>query len=100
MQVLSVAFSLALLLAWPIAASAQQITTAVIQGDVRDASGGVLPGVNVEVQNTETNLVLSRVTEENGRFVFLQLPPGRYRVTFRLAGFATVVQDDVVLTVG
>jgi hypothetical protein len=89
------------LLAAPERASAQaQITTGVIQGDVRDTTGAVLPGVMVEVQNVETNLVQSRVTEENGRFVFLQLPPGSYRVTFRLAGFSTHVQEGLTLTVG
>jgi hypothetical protein len=67
---------------------------------VRDTTGGVLPGVNVEVQNLETNLTQTRVTDDTGRF-FLQLLPGRfYRVTFRLAGFTTIVQDEVVLTVG
>jgi hypothetical protein len=77
-----------------------QITTGVIQGDVRDTTGAVLPGVTVDVQNVETNFVQSRVTEENGRFVFLQLPPGPYRVTFRLQGFATLVQEGLTLTVG
>ena len=30
----------------------------------------------------------------------LQLPPGRYTVTLKLAGFATVVQENVLVTVG
>ncbi|MGH9173049.1 MAG: carboxypeptidase-like regulatory domain-containing protein, partial [Vicinamibacterales bacterium] len=72
----------------------------MIQGEVQDATGGILPGVNVEVQNLDTNLVQSRVTDGNGRFVLLQLPPGRYRVTFSLSGFATIVQEGVLLTVG
>jgi hypothetical protein len=95
-QLLVVALSLCV----PFTLAAQQITTGVIQGEVQDATGGILPGVNVEVQNLDTNLAQSRVTDDNGRFVLLQLPPGRYRVTFRLAGFATIVRDDVTLTVG
>ncbi|MGH9347607.1 MAG: TonB-dependent receptor [Vicinamibacterales bacterium] len=82
------------------AAAQTQITTGVIQGEVQDATGGVLPGVSVEVQNLETNLALTRVTDGNGRFVFLQLPPGRYGVTFGLPGFATIVHENVTLTVG
>ena len=35
-----------------------------------------------------------------GRFVALQLQPGRYTVTIQLKGFSTFVQDGVVLTVG
>ena len=77
-----------------------QITTGVIQGAVTDASGAATPGVTVEAVNVETNLTQSRTTGSDGRFVFLQLPPGRYRVTFTLAGFATVVRDGIDLTVG
>ena len=57
-----------------------QITTGVIQGSVLDATGAVLPGVDVTVVNVETNLTQNRTTGGDGRFVFLQLPPGRYTV--------------------
>ena len=77
-----------------------QITTAVIEGVVVDASGAVLPGVNVEVRNVDTNFTRALTTDRDGRFVALQLPPGRYTVTFTLAGFATLVQEDVLVTVG
>lgn len=91
----------ALVVVIPHTAAAQtQITTSVIQGEVNDATGAILPGVTVDALNIGTNLAQSRVTDENGRFVFLQLPPGRYRVTFALAGMATIVQEDIVLTVG
>jgi carboxypeptidase family protein/TonB-dependent receptor-like protein len=77
-----------------------QTTTGVIQGTVTDATGAVMAGVTVEVKNIDTNTTESRVTDANGRFVVLQLPPGRYTVTFRLQGFSTVVQEGIVLTVG
>ena len=82
-------------------ASAQtQITTGVVQGTVADATGGYLPGVTVTVRNRGTNLVRTFTTTEDGRFVFLQLPPGAYDVTFTLQGFATLVQEDVQVSVG
>jgi Carboxypeptidase regulatory-like domain/TonB-dependent Receptor Plug Domain/TonB dependent receptor len=77
-----------------------QITTGVIQGSVTDTTGANLPGVTVEARNLDTNLGRTDVTDQDGRFVFLQLPPGRYRVTFSLTGFATTVQENVQLTVG
>ena len=77
-----------------------QIATAVIQGVVVDTSGAVLPGVDVEIRNVETNLTRTLITDRDGRFVALQLPPGRYTVTFKLAGFATHVQENVLATVG
>ncbi|HKU27966.1 MAG TPA: carboxypeptidase regulatory-like domain-containing protein, partial [Candidatus Sulfotelmatobacter sp.] len=58
------------------------------------------PGVGVEARNLDTNQIRTQVTESDGRYVLLQLPPGRYRVTFTLSGFATLVQENVELTVG
>jgi hypothetical protein len=77
-----------------------QITTGVIQGAVTDATGATLPGVTVEAKNLGTNFSRTQVTESDGRFVFLQLPPGTYTVTYTLAGFATLVQENVIVSVG
>src|SRR5918911_1303720 len=77
-----------------------QITTGTIQGTVTDPKGAVVPGANVEVKNLETNLVRTFTTDEDGRFVALQLPPGHYTVTISKQGFATIIQDNFPLTVG
>ncbi len=82
------------------AAAQSQITTGVIQGSVADTTGAALPGVTVEARNLDTNLTRTLASDADGRFVFLQLPPGSYRVTFTLAGFATTVQENIQLTVG
>ena len=66
--------------------AAQQITTGVIQGTVADTTGASLPGVTVEARNLDTNQAGRGHATSDGRFVFLQLPPGNYRVTFTLAG--------------
>src|SRR4030095_2633573 len=84
-----------------IAVSAQvQSTTGVIQGTVLDEQGGVVPGANVEVKNPDTNFSRTFSTDSDGRFVFLQLSPGRYNVTAAKQGFATVIQENLELTVG
>src|SRR5947208_883276 len=77
-----------------------QITTGVIQGVVTDATGAVMPGVTVEARNLETNLSRTVVTGTDGRFVLLQLPSGTYTVTYTLSGFATLVQENIGVTVG
>jgi hypothetical protein len=82
------------------AAAQTQITTAVVEGVVTDASGAVLSGVDVQIRNIDTNLTRSLVTDQDGRFVAPQLPSGRYTVTFRRAGFTTLVQENVLATVG
>jgi len=84
----------------PPAAAQTQITTSVIEGVVVDSSGAVLPGVDVEVRNVDTNFTRTAVTDKDGRFAVLQLPTGQYTVTFKVAGFATVVQENVLVTVG
>ena len=48
------------IICWTMAATASaqsQITTGVIDATVVDSSGGVLPGVDVEIRNVDTNLV-------------------------------------------
>ena len=87
------------LLALP-AAAQTQITTAVIEGIVTDQSGAALPGVAVDVRNADTGFSRLLVSDHEGRFVALQVPPGRYTVTFKLAGFSTLVQENVQATVG
>ena len=77
-----------------------QITTGVINGVVVDANSGLLPGVSVEIRNVDTNLTRTLVTGQDGRFSALQLPSGRYTVTFMLSGFSTLVQENVVVNVG
>jgi hypothetical protein len=77
-----------------------QITTGVIQGTVSDTTGAVVPGAEIEVRNAATNFTRTLSTGADGRYVFLQLPPGRYTVTVSKQGFATHVQENVNLTVG
>ncbi len=90
----------ALMLAAVPAAAQTQITTGVIQGTVLDASGGAVPAAAVEAKNLDTNYSRTADTGDDGRFVFLQLPPGRYTVTVTKAGFARLVQENLNLTVG
>ena len=77
-----------------------QITTGTIQGTVSDANGAALPGASVEVKNIDTNFSRTATTDDEGRFVALQLPPGRYTLTVSKSGFATLVVEKADLTVG
>src|SRR2546421_958665 len=96
-MLLAVAASMVLTLP---AAAQTQITTAVIEGVVVDTSGAVLPGVEVEVRNVDTNFRRTLTTDREGRFAALQLPSGLYTLTFTLQNFATVVQENVRVTIG
>jgi hypothetical protein len=86
----------ALLWAWPAQAQEQ---TGSIQGVVRDASGGVLPGVTVEARSPQVVGVSTSVTDDRGAYRFPALPPGTYSVTATLQGF-TPAKSDAVLALG
>ena len=79
----------------PAAAFAQSSITGV----VRDASGGVLPGVTVEASSPALiEGSKSAVTDASGLFRVVDLRPGPYTVTFSLQGFTTSKRDGIVLT--
>jgi hypothetical protein len=77
-----------------------QATTGVIEGTVSDPTGAPVPSATVVVKNTATNLERTLATDADGRFRALLLPLGPYRVTVSLTGFATLVREGIVLTVG
>jgi hypothetical protein len=74
--------------------------TAQINGTVTDNTGGVLPGVTVIANQTETGLTRETVTDGTGSFTITNLPLGPYRLEVTLAGFRTYVQTGIVLQVG
>ncbi len=81
-------------IAFPSLAAAQSSFTGV----VKDASGGVLPGVSVEaaspvlIEGTKSD-----ITNSNGQYRIVDLRPGVYTITFSLPGFKQVRQEKVEL---
>ena len=72
--------------------------TGQIAGAVVDASGSVLPGANVTIKNTGTQISRETTTDASGAFVVTDLLAGTYDVTVALASFKTAVQTGVVLS--
>jgi hypothetical protein len=76
---------------------AQAQTT--LAGVVRDASGGVLPGVTVEATSPALiERVRSAVTDGSGQYRITDLSPGAYAVNYTLPGFARVVREGLTLS--
>ena len=72
-------------------------TTGSITGTVADESGGVLPGVTVDLHSGEIELI--EVTDGNGAYRFEAVPAGEAAVTFQLINF-TLVRRDLTVTAG
>src|SRR6187455_1830215 len=74
---------------------------ATLSGFVKDTSGAVLPGVNVEASSPVLiEKVRTGVSDSTGLYRIPDLPPGIYKVTFTLPGFATVSREGVEVAGG
>lgn len=83
----------------PLTASAQTGQGSV-RGYVRDAQGGALPGVTVTASGDEILRPVSGVTNEEGYYRLINLPPGTYVITADLPGFAPFRREGVLLRAG
>jgi hypothetical protein len=64
-----------------------------IQGTVTDASGAVLPGATIEIQNPVTGYQNSSIADATGRFSMVNVPFNKYHLTAAAPGFAAQEQD-------
>jgi hypothetical protein len=93
-----IALLLAFLIAFPLAAIAQQ-ETATITGEVKDATGAVVPKATVTITNVETNISLRSETNDQGFYTVPSLKPGQYSVTVEIRGFKKAVRSGITLQI-
>jgi Carboxypeptidase regulatory-like domain/TonB dependent receptor-like, beta-barrel len=79
--------------------SAQAPTAGRIIGVVSDDQGGPLPGVAIEAKGPRLVGSAATVSDTNGTYRLLALPPGTYTITYTLQGFTPIVRNDIVLGV-
>ena len=75
-----------------------QISTGDISGYVRDQSGGGLANAKITAKMVEQQATRSTVTNQEGFYSFLALPPGTYELTFESEGFQKQVRTGVGLS--
>ncbi len=93
--------SFAIILFTSAAFGQSQSTTGNIEGRVVDQNGAVVPNISVSVTNQDNGLGKTTVTNSDGGYIFVLLPPGNYKVeTAAAQGFAASTYDNVKVTVG
>ncbi|MGO9591530.1 MAG: TonB-dependent receptor domain-containing protein [Candidatus Acidiferrales bacterium] len=93
--------SLALLLfASPVAKAQGVGASGDITGTVTDPSGAVIPNAAVVATETARGTSYTATTGDSGQYRLIGLLPATYNVTVRVAGFATMTQNGVVVSVG
>jgi len=77
------------------------VSTAFAQsvgGTVTDSSKALLPGVTITLQNTETGVVQTQLSNESGVYIFASVPFGsKYAINASLPGFKTFVQREIAV---
>ena len=66
-----------------------QLSTASVNGTVRDSSGSTIPDATVVLRNVNTAVERTTASNTAGNFYVLNIPPGKYTLTASKTGFAT-----------
>ena len=92
----SVLFSLVLLLCLSSTLLSQTFRGG-IQGTVTDSTGAAVAGADITVKSADTGLVRTGKTNDEGDFLFTELPLGAYSVTATKSGFGTKVTNGITV---
>src|SRR5207249_3052242 len=93
----SVCIALVLALVAPEKAHAQVLYGSIV-GNVKDATGAVVPRATVTITNKGTNLTRDAITDESGAYSLTDLPTGTYTLKISQPGFKTFEQTEVVVS--
>jgi hypothetical protein len=79
--------------------AAAQLSTASVNGTIRDPAGAVIPGATVILHNVDTNVDHQVVSNGTGAYAILNIVPGRYTLEGRATGFKPQKIEQFVLAV-
>lgn len=93
--------ALAILLAMSTSAIWGQTATAgTVAGQVTDEQNAAVPGTEIKVIDTATNAIQTSISNDAGRYIFSQVPPGSYNVIFTKQGFSLYQVNNQQVGVG
>lgn len=79
--------------------TAAQVLYGSVVGDVKDATGGAVPGATLVITDTGRGLSREAVTGAVGHFTFSNLPAGVYSLKANQQGFKTFEQKEVTVSI-
>src|SRR2546423_2536355 len=79
--------------------SAQTLTTGSLEGTVTDANGAAVPGVTVTATR-QGGSPKTATSNNDGRYTFPQLEPGKYKVTVEATKGFGKFEDNVDVSLG
>ncbi len=71
-----------------------------LRGTVQDQQGGAMPGVTVTATSPGLMGASTAVTDGNGNYRLINLPPGTYSLRAEISGFTPYRRDGVLLRAG
>jgi hypothetical protein len=77
-----------------------QSTTGSLTGVITDPQGAIVSGATVTLTNSETRVETRTTSNDQGEFVFPQVPPGRYSLGVEATNFKKALATDLVIEVG
>ncbi|HOY45372.1 MAG TPA: TonB-dependent receptor, partial [bacterium] len=83
-----------MVLIWIAAATAFAGTTGKLAGRVTDRAKQPLPGANIILVGTQ----LGAVSDMEGYYTILNIPPGRYQVRYAFIGYKTMTVSQILVT--
>jgi hypothetical protein len=95
------AFALAfLILTFAFPSFSQDLDDVTISGRIVDPNGQSIVGATVTATQSETGQTRSAVTNQDGRYRLIELPPGTYKVKVEATGFGAKERIDLVTVSG
>ena len=73
---------------------------AAVEGIVRGSDQKALPGADVQLKNMSTQVILTTVSNAQGVFRFVSVPPGLYDLIVRASGYKDFSNPEIQLKVG
>jgi hypothetical protein len=65
---------------------------------VLDPQQAIVPGASLELVDLATNEVRTATTQSAGTYTFVNLPPGKYKLTVSNQGFRKAIYDEVTVS--